>query len=1025
MGDAVQIDKNLFHDRLSAFLTRWKNDKRSGDVLFGGVSSIVIIMGKSDEAGSFHKTGAMQLWLLGYEFPATLMLLTTEKCIFVTTKKKAAYLETLKGGKVDIEILVRGGRDALDENTKQMERCAEIIKNAGKKVGILQKVVAAGPFVDEWNKAYDGVKSGLEEVDIAAALSAAALASKDSRELKYIRDASKATSGLMKDFLVEEMSDILDEEKKISHKTLSDKIMNKIDDNKYFTGTLKMAADFDPAQLDWAYPPTIMSGGNYDVKLNTQPDEKNLHAGVIIASLGFKYNSYASLCSRTFLIDPNKSQESSYKALVAAHDVAIAAVKEGTTAKAVYEKALAALKAKKPELEKHFTKNIGWGIGLENKDATLILGPKNDRVLSDGMTFTICTGIENVDNPNPQDKRSNSYSMLLSDTVRVSPEAPIVFTKSAGYDLDSVVFTFKDEEEEKPEKKQKPRAAAVSSQNVTKSRTRGERVTNQDAEKEAARREHQKELHGKKQAQGLERYGKGTGSLNGTDEKKFKTFDSYKRDNQFPSRVKDMIICVDARASSIVVPVFGRPVPFHINTIKNASRTDEGEFTYLRINFLSPGQGVGRKDGDQPFEDPNTHFVRSLTFRSKDTDRMEDIMVQIMDLKKQSIRKEQEKKQMEDVVEQDKIIEARGGGQGQRRMDQVFLRPGLEGKRLPGSITIQQNGLQYLHPTGQKVDVLFSNVKHLFFQPCDHELIVILHVHLINPILIGKKKTKDVQFYKEATANAFDETGSRKRKHRNGDEDEFEQEQQERRERARHNKDMKAFAERITDAGRSENLSVDIPFRELGFNGVPQRSSVLVQPTTDCLVQLTEPPFTVVTLSEIEVVHLERVQFGLKNFDMVLVMRDFQRQPIHINTIPVEALDGVKDWLDSVDIPYSEGPLNLNWFTIMKTVTADPHTFFVDGGWSFLAADSDDEDGSDEESEESAFEVSDEEIANLSEESSEDDSDFDDDASADEGSADDDMSDEGEDWDEMEKKAAKSDREGGDAEDTGRKGKKK
>jgi nucleosome binding factor SPN SPT16 subunit len=38
-------------------------------------------------------------------------------------------------------------------------------------------------------------------------------------------------------------------------------------------------------------------------------------------------------------------------------------------------------------------------------------------------------------------------------------------------------------------------------------------------------------------------------------------------------------------------------------------------------------------------------------------------------------------------------------------------------------------------------DILFSNVKHLFFQPCDHELLVILHVHLKAPIMIGKKKT--------------------------------------------------------------------------------------------------------------------------------------------------------------------------------------------------------------------------------------------------------------------------------------------
>ncbi|KAK3063637.1 FACT complex subunit spt16, partial [Teratosphaeriaceae sp. CCFEE 6253] len=152
-------------------------------------------------------------------------------------------------------------------------------------------------------------------------------------------------------------------------------------------------------------------------------------------------------------------------------------------------------------------------------------------------------------------------------------------------------------------------------------------------------------------------------------------------------------------------------------------------------------------------------------------------------------------------------------------------------------------------------------------------------------------------------------------------------------------------------------MAVDMPFRDLGFNGVPSRSSVTIQPTTDCLVQLTEPPFMVITLTDIEVVHLERVQFGLKNFDLVVVFKDFTRAPAHINTIPVEALDSVKDWLDSVDIPYSEGPLNLNWATIMKTVIADPHQFFADGGWSFLSTESDSEDDGEEE-EESAFEAS-------------------------------------------------------------------
>lgn len=43
----------------------------------------------------------------------------------------------------------------------------------------------------------------------------------------------------------------------------------------------------------------------------------------------------------------------------------------------------------------------------------------------------------------------------------------------------------------------------------------------------------------------------------------------------------------------------------------------------------------------------------------------------------------------------------------------------------------------------------------------------------------------------------------------------------------------------------------------------------------------------------------------------------------------------------SCDIYYSEGIQSLNWAKIMKTILDDPEDFFVNGGWNFLATDSD------------------------------------------------------------------------------------
>jgi nucleosome binding factor SPN SPT16 subunit len=127
MGD-IQIDKTTFHDRLSGFLAAWKNDKRSGDAVFSGASSMFICVGKATEA-VYSKTAALQLWLLGYEFPATLIVVTPDAIHFVTTKKKAVYLENLKGGKVAVEVHIRG-KDA-DENAGIFQRVAQVMKDSG------------------------------------------------------------------------------------------------------------------------------------------------------------------------------------------------------------------------------------------------------------------------------------------------------------------------------------------------------------------------------------------------------------------------------------------------------------------------------------------------------------------------------------------------------------------------------------------------------------------------------------------------------------------------------------------------------------------------------------------------------------------------------------------------------------------------------------------------------------------------------------------------------------------------------
>jgi nucleosome binding factor SPN SPT16 subunit len=57
----IKIDKQLFQERLGHFVSAWKADKRSGDSVFGGASSVLILMGKTEESAQFQKNNAIHV----------------------------------------------------------------------------------------------------------------------------------------------------------------------------------------------------------------------------------------------------------------------------------------------------------------------------------------------------------------------------------------------------------------------------------------------------------------------------------------------------------------------------------------------------------------------------------------------------------------------------------------------------------------------------------------------------------------------------------------------------------------------------------------------------------------------------------------------------------------------------------------------------------------------------------------------------------------------------------------------------
>lgn len=367
-------------------------------------------------------------------------------------------------------------------------------------------------------------------------------------------------------------------------------------------------------------------------------------------------------------------------------------------------------------------------------------------------------------------------------------------------------------------------------------------------------------------------------------------------------------------------------------------------------------------------------------------------------------------------MEQEKLVRTKN--ERVPRLADLTMRPVFAGRKTQGNLEAHTNGLRFISTRNEIADVMYKNIKYAIFQPCENEVMVLIHFHLKHPIMIGKKKHKDVQFFTEVVDASQAVDNSRRSMY---DPDEMDDEQRERQLRKKLNHAFKEFCKKVDLVAKKNGyqLEFDIPYRDLGFTGNPHKEMVTVLPTLNCLVNLTETPFFVVDLDEVDHVHFERVTYMSKAFDIVIVNKDFSKQPWRIDMIPNGDKDGIQEWLTDMEITYTEGPMNLNWKQIMSTVKEDDRFYMnteedgeeKEAGWEFLRLfGRDDEDENDEDDEDSAFSDQKSE-AEASEESEEEDfdSDLDEEEEDEDFDADEDLEEQGMDWDEMEEQAAMDD----------------
>nr|pir 138K protein - Tetrahymena thermophila [Tetrahymena thermophila]AAS65456.1 p138 [Tetrahymena thermophila] len=984
-----KVKADIFYQHHKQLLSVWNKQPQ-----YANIDAFIIKNGK-DQGGNKIKTSAISMWYFGFDFIDTILLITKKTFAIIGGNKKNMLKSVQEHAEAKEYNLVFIEKDQAN-NSNQLQQLFEILdKDLNKSsfnIGTLAKEQQVGPFMTEYDS-FIKDKNQYKFADCSVFVQDC-LSVKDQNEISYIGKAAKV-SVYLESKLIKEIETIIEDEGKKTHSQIATMIEGLIENEKELK---KISEEIggESDNLDLAYVPIVQSGGKYDLKPNAQSNEDILSYDTIIVSVGTKYMEYHANIVRTLFIDPTNDQKKIYQRVYELQNQIAVQLKPGIKLKTVYENAVNFINEKVPQLKDKIPANFGFGIGLEFRESNLYINAKNEKEVEEGMVFNVVVGFDNL-----QSEKEKAYAIQISDTVAIrkqnTPNAVMTFKVSKKYE--DISYSIQDEGQDEEQEEEED---DLEKENIIQDgrRTRNAYHKNTTIVSEKERQKHQLELREVKLKELQERYNN-NGFLSNKINSRALELDKvqcYGGPQDIPKEYKKNQIHIDAAHNAILLPVNGELVPFHISLIKNYSKNDEGKTHTLRLNFHNPGSGSNLANITFPKIDGQIVFIKELTFRSKNAKNMLETIKKIKDLQAKVKQTDQEAKNKDELVEQDKLQLRNTKRPALRNLK---VRPAISKQKVNGMLELHLNGFRYMTTKNEKVDVIFKNIKHAIFQPCDNEMIVAIHFNLKNPIMIGKKKVWDVQFYTEAGLPPED-LNNRRRGH---DYDEIEEEQMEKARRKKLNKDFEAFYKEVENQ-LGDKIKFEVPYANLGFYGSPSRSTCLLQPTQNTLMNIIEFPFFIMSLEEVELACFERMIGRLKNFDLVFIFKDYEKQVTRIASIPIDKAEIVKNWLNSQNILYFESTKSFSWANILKTIRQDIGGFIEDGGWNIILGEDEGEDEDPDEGDED-FSVEQDEEEEESEEISESDEDFDDEESASDFEGDEDLSEEGQSWSDLEENARK------------------
>ena len=921
------------------------------------IDAIIIKDGTESDISVKVKVFAVQSYLFRFEFINSIIVIGSKDLIIFSDKEKLKLVEHLKklsekelSDNHNVHLLAFEGKKCSQNDVGNFIQLLHDLNI--ENLGFFKREHQTGQMIEYFQKSI--IKTNVRFTDITPDTQEF-LCVKEDKDIKFMEKASNITCHFFRELMVR-IEKAVEDGSDLTHYEISGNLDEYLEFKRNTIGEFGVI----PNYYDFTYTPIIQSGKKYDLRPNAESSHEQLSNDCIVVNMAGKYFELNIIMVRTLLMNPLEDDRRKYKALIALHADIIKNLIPGKKLMDVYNTCKQNCLAKHPDLEPYLPKDFGFGIGFEFKERCLLIGPKNENIIKNNHVYAVITSLKDL----VGFKSKKIYSMHLADTIVISKNNNRPKSNGDNYSLTSQIsmklndigYNYEEDTSNKDSSDGNNKKRYLKKNIDTIDNTPNmmeelkslkdfkpikERKTRlmekklklfHDKEKIIQRKKNQNHLMKLKMTEIEERFKSGNFITNEKKQTKIRLdrLQVYTKET-FPNGLDNDKIRIDSKTFALLLPIMGRIVPFHVCVLKNIIlQKEDDEYSILRFNFYTPGIGIN----NLVFPTLETFtkdisLLQEISFKSQQHEQFASIAKQVKDLQKKYKLNEE----LMEVGKKEKFILKKK----LKTLTELKMRPSLTGRKTIGNLTAYANGFKFISKKNEIFELSSNWIKHAIFQPCDENMMIILHFRLNRYILINKKKTKDVQFYCEVGLVAEDLNDPRKRRIR-PEFDEMEEEELETEARHKYNE---LFLEFIEEVNKESTISLefDSPYPEYGFHGSPFYTNSFILPCAYCLISITESPFFVLTLDEIEIVSIERVDNKIKNFDMIIIFKNYTLPVRSISNIPKSNLEMIKEWLDNNNILFFEGGnLNLRWENILKKICMNPKAFiYKERGWrSFI-----------------------------------------------------------------------------------------